>query len=318
MTWCKGCYKPNNGDYCSNCRKELFDGARISCYLPFPPPPRDEKDFLLRSILRPSLPRLVLKYNLQQEQNELRLSDDSNSTHILKPIPSGNFERLHMVPANEHLSMQLAQQAFKMQVVPNALIYFENASGEPAYISRRIYIGPPDNVKEKFDRDYKQVTNYEEVARLMQEYIAAYKPQAERLFELVVFNYLFSNWGPAEQNISIAKTEYGDYILSPAYDIICSALHTGPDYEVLENTLYFGDTESEGYRRHSYHTGIEFLNFAHRIGIIPSRAQKVIDNLIKNEITVTYIVKHSFLDAESKQIYTELYKEKRRRLLIIQ
>lgn len=318
MTWCKSCFKSGNSDYCSSCRKELFDGGRVSCYLPFPPPARDEKDFLLRSILRPSLPRLILKYGLQQENNELGLSEDDHSTHILKPIPAGNYERLHMAPANEHLSMQLAKQAFKIQVVPNALIYFENASGEPAYISRRIYTGPVDDVKKRFDAAYKQVASYEDVALLMQQYIAAYKAQAERLFELVVFNYLCSNWSPAEQNISISQTEYGDYLLSPAYDIICPALHTGAGHEILENTLYFGDTESEGYRRYGYHTGIEFLNFAARIGLISSRAQKIIDNLTKNEITVTYIVKHSFLDAESKHIYTELYREKRGRLLIVQ
>ena len=60
-----------------------------------------------------------------------------------------------MAPANEHLTMQLATQAFKIPVVPNALIYFENASGEPANISRRIYTEERDPVKEKFDEEYK-------------------------------------------------------------------------------------------------------------------------------------------------------------------
>lgn len=315
MTVCKGCFKPDAADYCANCRKELFDGARVSCYLPFEAPVRSEKDYLLRSILRPSLPRLILKYDLLPDDKELRLSLEAPGTHILKPIPAGNYERLGMVPANEHLTMQLASQAFKIPVVPNALIYFQNASGEPAHISRRIYT-ERDAVKEKFDTDYKAVSNYEDLALLMQQYIAAYKPQAERLFQLLVFGYLFSNWGAANQNVSIVATEYGDYLLSPAYDMVCSALHGDRNNEVPENSLYYGDTTSAGYNRFGYHTGIEFMNFAERIGILPKRAQNMLNAFVKNEITVDYLVKRSFLDNESKVLYMELYREKRERLLM--
>lgn len=315
MTVCKGCFKPDAADYCTNCRKELFDGARVSCYLPFAAPGRNEKDYLLRSILRPSLPRLILKYDLLQDDKELKLSPDAPGTHILKPIPAGNYERLAMAPANEHLTLQLASQAFKIPVVPNALIYFENASGEPAHISRRIYTDR-DAIKENFDADYKTVSNYEDVVLQMQKYIAAYKPQAERLFQLVIFNYLFSNWGAANQNVSIVRTEYGDYLLSPAYDMVCSALHTDRNNEVLENSLYHGDTSSAGYSRFGHHTGIEFMNFAERIGILPKRAQTMLNAFTKNEITVDYLAKRSFLDNESKGLYMELYREKRERLLI--
>ncbi|MBS1585130.1 MAG: HipA domain-containing protein [Bacteroidetes bacterium] len=315
MTVCKGCFKPDAADYCANCRKELFDGARVSCYLPFATPARNEKDYLLRSILRPSLPRMILKYNLQQHDRELELLTDGPGTHILKPIPAGNYERLNMAPANEHLTMQLAAQAFKIPVVPNALIYFENASGEPANISRRIYHGG-DELKDQFDEACKTVSCYEDVAELMKRYIAAYKPQAEKLFSLVVFNYLFSSWSAANQNVSIVKTSYGDHLLSPAYDIICSSLHTGAGNEILENSLYHGDTVSPGYQRFGYHTGIEFMNFAKRIGMIEKRAQNVLNSFTKNEITVDYLVKRSFLDEESKRAYMDLYREKRDRLLV--
>lgn len=315
MTVCKGCFKPDAADYCANCRKELFDGARVSCYLPFKAPARSEKDYLLRSILRPSLPRLILKYDLLQDDKDLRLSLETPGTHILKPIPVGNYERLGMAPANEHLTMQLASQAFKIPVVPNALIYFQNASGEQAHISRRIYT-EWDAVKEKFDTDYKAVNNYEDLALLMQQYIAAYKPQVERLFQLIVFSYLFSNWGATNQNVSIVGTEYGDYLISPAYDMVCTALHGDRNNEVPENSLYHGDTTSAGYNRFGYHTGIEFMNFAERIGILPKRAQNVLNAFTKNEITVDYLVKRSFLDNESKGLYMELYREKRGRLLM--
>ena len=265
--------------------------------------------------MRPSLPGLIIQYNLQQEEKEMVLTE-TKASHILKPIPSGNFDRLGQAPANEHLSMQLASQAFKIPVVPNALIYFENASGEAAHVSRRIYTGAQDAVKERFDEEYKRANTYEDVALLLQKYVAAYKPQAEHFFSLVLFSYLFSAWGVQNQNISIQRTNYGDYLLSPAYDIICSGLHTPPGSELLENTLFWGDANLPDFQNYGYFTTAEFLSFAQRIGILPKRARNIIDAFTKNEITVSYLVKLSFLNEESKRIYLDLYREKRRRLLI--
>jgi serine/threonine-protein kinase HipA len=45
------------------------------------------------------------------------------------------------MPANEHLTMQIARQVFGIETAENALIFFQN--GEQAYITKRfeIYTG---------------------------------------------------------------------------------------------------------------------------------------------------------------------------------
>ena len=43
-------------------------------------------------------------------------------------------------PANEHLTMQIAQQVFGIETAENALIFF--AYGTPAYITKRFDIAP--------------------------------------------------------------------------------------------------------------------------------------------------------------------------------
>ena len=44
------------------------------------------------------------------------------------------------MPANEHLTMQIARQVYKLQVAENVLVFFRN--GEPAYITKRFDLKP--------------------------------------------------------------------------------------------------------------------------------------------------------------------------------
>src|SRR5437868_6788002 len=51
------------------------------------------------------------KYSLLLEKNELKLTA-SRGSHILKPIPAERLERVDNMPANEHVTMQIAKQTF--------------------------------------------------------------------------------------------------------------------------------------------------------------------------------------------------------------
>ena len=44
-----------------------------------------------------------------------------------------------MIPANEHLTMQIASRIFKIQTAENGLVFFSN--NEPAYLIKRFDIG---------------------------------------------------------------------------------------------------------------------------------------------------------------------------------
>ena len=41
----------------------------------------------------------------------------------------------------------------------------------------------------------------------------------------MVFNYVFSNGNAHLKNFSLFESEFGDYILAPAYDVLCTSLH---------------------------------------------------------------------------------------------
>ena len=78
------------------------------------------------------------KLSLTLNKNKLKLTDEGEQgTYILKPIPR-DLKLVDQVPANEHLTMQIASQIYGVNTAENAIIFFE--SGEQAYITKRFDI----------------------------------------------------------------------------------------------------------------------------------------------------------------------------------
>jgi hypothetical protein len=77
-----------------------------------------------------------------QEKISLRLENgrlvptEKDGQCLLKPIPSmAGLDFREEVPANEHLTMQLAAQAFGIETPPNGIVFFKD--GSPAYVVKR-------------------------------------------------------------------------------------------------------------------------------------------------------------------------------------
>lgn len=324
MSVCKGCLKPNVQDYCIRCRKLLFNGSKVSSVLPFPSPSKGLMKMAHNNINKISISGVQIKCSLLQQENKLQLTTEGGS-HILKPTPIGTFQRLEEAPANEHITMQIAAQIFKISVAANALVYFEDKT-EMAYITRRFDVldDGSKNLQEDFaqiagrteenaGKNYKYNGSYEEMAMLMKKHIAAYRPIVERFFKIVLFNYLISNGDAHLKNFSLLRSPDGDYQLSPAYDLMCTALHT-PDerHLAMEEGLYADDYKSPGHDAYGSHTRIEFQTFAERIGLIPRRAAAIIDNYLAQEAQVKTMVEKSFLSKEVQREYISLFNNKLR------
>ncbi|MGM1057614.1 MAG: HipA domain-containing protein, partial [Bacteroidota bacterium] len=107
------------------------------------------------------------------------------------------------MPANEHLTMQLARQIYDIETAENALIFFKN--GAPAYITKRFDVNSDGTKKAVEDFaslsektppthgvHYKYEGNYLELFEFMKKFLPAYKLETPKLFKLILFNYLFS------------------------------------------------------------------------------------------------------------------------------
>ncbi len=321
---CKGCYKETKDGYCLTCRKKLFDKARIPDILPFDPPKGNNLASFQQHTKRLSISGVQLKYSLRLEKKQLVLTEQ-NGEYILKPIPAAQLEALNDVPENEHLTMQIAEQIFKIPTAANALIYFKD--GTPAYITKRFDVRP-DGMKFQ-QEDFAQLTNrtkeangehfkydgsYEEIGVLIKKYVATSVITMEHFFQLVVFNYLISNGDAHLKNFSLIRSEEGEYNLAPAYDILSSVIHTPQESDTALD-LYEKDMESPYYAKYGHYGRENFLELAKRLGIQKKRAVKIIDNFTTKSDAMFQMIGASFLSDETKVRYINNITDKVTRLI---
>jgi serine/threonine-protein kinase HipA len=286
---CPGCYKEGSEQFCANCRKRLLNGEKISHVLPFERPKDDNLALYQEKTKRLSISGVQLKYSLRIEDEKLTLTDKKGQ-YILKPVPTGQYALLDQAPANEHLTMQIARQVFKIPTAENALMRF--ADGSPAYITKRFdvqldkglkyqqedFAQLTGRTKKTHGEDFKYNGTYEEIGLLLQRHVAAAVPAVESFFRIVVFNYLFCNGDAHLKNFSVMRTPYGDYGLTPAYDLVCTLLHSALESDTALD-LYSGSMDDEAYSRHGLYIRSHFEELAKRIGILPKRAERINNGL---------------------------------------
>jgi serine/threonine-protein kinase HipA len=321
---CLGCYTEVRVGYCVKCRDRLFDKAKVPATLSFDAPKADNLRVFQEHSKRLSISGVQLKYSVRREGNELVLSD-TNGMYILKPV-SASKQLLYAddAPENEHLTMQIARQVYGIQAAESGLIYFKDQ--QPAYITRRFDVQPDGN--KLMQEDFAQLTNrtkdthgiaykydgtYEEIGLLIKRYVAAAIPALERFFQLVIFNYVFSNGDAHLKNFSLMRMETGEYQLTPAYDLMCSVIHTPHEADTALD-LYEGDMNSDHYLAHGYYGRADFMALANRLGIVSSRALRMIEQFETKGNLAKSLIEKSFLSAEVKALYRANMLEKLKRL----
>lgn len=316
---CAGCYKEGADGYCSGCRKKLFDGKKVGHVLSFDQPTADNLGEYYEKTKRLSISGVQLKYSLRLEKKELQLTDKGGQ-YILKPIPPGLIALHDQAPENEHLTMQIAKQVFNIPVAENALIYFRD--GSTAYITRRFDVRPDGTkwlqedfaqligkTKQRDGENYKYDGSYEEIGHFIQSKISAPIPALESFFKQVLFNYIFSNGDAHLKNFSLIQTEFGDHVLSRAYDLMCTVLHAPSESDTALD-LYEGDLESSHYQKFGCFGRPNFEELAQRLGLLPSRSSRIIDALLSNKEKVKQMIMYSYLDDPVKTKYLEHYTDK--------
>ncbi len=144
MIVCLGCLKEKrlkNG-YCTKCIKDVFDGV-VPLDLDF-----DKKEFYIQRdklASRMSISGVQDKVSLKFEKNKL-VTTSTMGKYILKPIPNTSHIKNELdVVHNEHLSMLISQEIFKINTAKCALVKFKD--GEIAYITKRFDYEVETNLK---------------------------------------------------------------------------------------------------------------------------------------------------------------------------
>jgi serine/threonine-protein kinase HipA len=278
----------------------------------------DVVEFRMQAAEHMSISGIQDKVSLKLVRGKLTPTE-KDGEYILKPIPTADIPRFKSdIPANEHLSMQLATQVFGIATAINAVICF--ADGEPAYITRRfdrrngLKIGQEDfcqlsnRTEETTGRNYKYDGSYEEAGRILKQFCKAYPVEIEKLFARIVFNYVFSNGDAHLKNFSLFESEFGDYILTPAYDVICTSLHFP---EEARTALDLFDTfETDSFRQNAFYKRPDFLKLAECYGMNMARTERYLRQFVASETAVVGLIERSFLSEMAKVNFRDRFRDR--------
>lgn len=321
LNYCPSTLKEGFRSYSPEACRRLFGGKQVSCLLDFDSPNNDGSDandyasLIGRISLSGVQPKgaLVLRGGIPTTPME-----GERGQYILKPAPvSYALLNRRYCPANEHLTMQMASQAYGIETAPNALCFFRD--GEAAYITKRFDIAPDGTkypqedfaslaglTKANGGSDYKyNLLSYEDCADIIRQYVRAAHIDILRFFRIVLFNYITLNDDAHLKNFSLIDRGNGDYRLAPAYDLINTSLHLRePRIFALEKGLF-----KEGMKMTDVHTvdRYDFEKFGKRIGLPERVVKREIDTFAKESPLALELIAHSFLSENLKKSYRQSY-----------
>ena len=315
---CLGCFTLTKEPYCNRCKKKLFGNQKIAYILNF-----DKNEFLSKTVelsQRMSISGVQDKISLKIADNRL-IPTSQNGTYLLKPVPLMEYgELITDVAKNEHFTMQLASQVFKLETAVNGLIAFSD--GELAYITKRFdrvdgtkikqedFASLAQRSEQSHGKNYKYDYSYEEIAQLIRKYLPAYRVEIVNYFKLVLFNYLIGNGDAHLKNFSVLQRKTEDYGLTPAYDLLSSSIHL-PNESRTALEL-FKEFETKSFEANGFYAYDDFLEFGKRVGLSKKMVETVLKSFIKNENRVLELIERSFLSQEAKERYVALYLDRLR------
>lgn len=306
--------------------KRLFSGRRVSHTMDFS---YDDEQYaaIAENTKRISVSGVQEKMSAVADHGKIRLTEKGEQgRYILKPAPENKALRdRKQIPANEHLTMQIARQVYQLQTAENGLIFFTD--GTLAYITKRFDMYE-DGVKipqedfasliqktsETHGQDFKYTGSYEDIADKIRELVPAWQVEVGKFFSLVLFNYVFANGDAHLKNFSLQQSKDGDYILSPAYDLMNTSLYTDDDDFALEGCLSPTLEKTDVYERTGHPCQDDFVRFGQRIGLVDKQINKLIAPFLKPQPKVLELIENSFLEEKQKRMYQRSYEERLKRL----
>jgi serine/threonine-protein kinase HipA len=328
IEYCPGTLAEGFATYSPRCLRTLFGGKKVTHLLQYESPKMNEDvaDLFMENKKRISISGVQEKLSLILEKNIIRLTrEGEQGTYILKPIP-GDLKKADQVPANEHLTIQIASQVYGIGTAMNAMIFFRD--GTPAYITRRFDVkddgsktGKEDfaslagKTKDNAGPDFKYDYSYEECGILMQRFIPAWRVEIEKFFSLVVFNFLFSNGDAHLKNFSVLESSKGDYFLSPAYDLVNTRLHTDDTYFALTRGLFADEFRSKRSKNTGHPVKSDFVELARRIGVQDGRIEKLLNPFLQDQNSVRILTTRSFMNEPAKRGYLLMYNTRRNMII---
>jgi serine/threonine-protein kinase HipA len=327
IKYCPSTLAEGYNTYSPQAVKRLFDGKKVSPFLDFNINDLKQSDIIVRAMQRISVSGVQEKFSGLIDHNNIRIAESSErSTYIIKPAPwDETIATRKQIPANEHVTMQIARQVYGILTAENGLCFTKD--GQTMYITKRFDVRTDGRKvemedfatlvgrNEQTDGTYFKYSGcYEDIAKCIRKTIPAWMVDMERFFELVVFNYIYANGDNHLKNFSVIR-QGGDYRLAPAYDLLNTSLHvTGDDFG-LDGGLSPNIEKSDVMVRTGHPCRLDFERFGAQIGLTNARIKRVLDKyMIIPELT-TRLIESCFLNDKMKRKYLRIVDERVKRFV---
>ncbi len=299
-------------DYHKACIRKIFESTTV----PALPYTRADIKELAREIVTASTTVTGVQAKLSLDISRSHAREPQRFTivglwgrFILKP----QTDRFANLPENEDLTMHMAEAA-GIKTVPHSLIRF--ADGELCYITRRVdrtkkgaKIAMEDmcQLSERLTED-KYKGSYERIARMIRQYSSAPLLDVVNFWEIVLFSWLAGNADMHLKNFSLFRPA-DNYMLSPAYDLLSTAIVMPDDNEELALTL-------NGKKRRIKRE--DFEKAMHDSGMDDKAISNLFDRFSKAIPRWRALINESFLPPEQQETYHNIIGTMARRISIIE
>jgi len=262
---------------------------------------------------RASISGVQDKVQLKRDHGKFAIVE-SGGDYILKPVPrSSSAELPEDVPANEALTMDLAADLFGIRTAEHALVAL--ADGSPAYLTKRFDFREGEKIRqedfcqlsnrseETHGDNYKYDASYEELADLMRRFCPSHVIENPKVFAIILFNYVFANGDAHLKNFSLYESPQGDYILTPAYDLLNTSVHFSNEPSSTGLDFFADGHFTRRYEELGFYSSSDFIELAQCFGVGADEVTEQIAAYSQNAAEVERVVQSSSLSAAAQSRY---------------
>ena len=303
MSKCLFCYREleeGQVDFHPNCARKFF-GSQTAPILPYT---RDNMSELARQVIRTSASVTGVQAKMSLDVDRGGKNEPSKFTivglwgkYIFKPQSA----KYPCLPELEDLTMKMAEVAH-IRTARHTLIRL--ADGELGYLTLRMDRGQHGEKISMLDMcqltnrltEHKYYGTYLQLAETIKKYSSAPMLDVQRFWEVVLFSWITGNSDMHCKNFSLLDSGNGEYVLSPAYDLLAVLLADPQDTEEMAMTFSVGG-DKNGFDRNTFMTA--FI----RSGIPSTVANKIIERMKSFLPKWEVLIDQSFLPDKMKSNY---------------
>ena len=317
MNKCLYCYQEleeGQVDLHPGCARKFFGSETV----PLLPYTRDNMAELARQVIRTSTSVTGVQAKMSLDVNRGGKSEPAKFTivglwgkYIFKP-QSGKYPFL---PELEDLTMKMAEVA-RIRTARHTLIRL--ADGELGYLTLRMDRGRKGEKISMLDMcqltnrltEHKYYGTYQQLAETIKKYSSVPMLDVQRYWEVVLFSWMTGNSDMHCKNFSLIDTGNGEYVLSPAYDLLAVLLADPADTEEMAMSFTVGGAKN-GFNKTT------FMDAFTQSGIPVAVADKMIERMKGYLPKWKELIAQSFLPEKMKADYCRLLSQRIEQLSLV-